>query len=64
MDELPEKVELRNTQTERGIAGGSRSSLPLTIDSTFSRPSSSSPWPQCDDVIPTLCTVELVAVLN
>ena len=31
---LPEKVELRKTQTDRGTAGGSRSSFPLTIDST------------------------------
>jgi len=38
---LPEKVELRKTQTERGTAGGSRSSFPLTMDSTTAVSSSS-----------------------
>ena len=48
---LPEKVELRKTQTQRGRAGGSWSSFPLTIDSTTAT-SSLSPRLQCD-VIPT-----------
>ena len=44
-------MELRKTQTERGTAGGSRSSFPLTIDSTTTA-SSSSLRLQCD-AIPT-----------
>jgi len=51
---IPEKVELMKTQTDRGTAGGSRSSFPWTMDSTTSASSSSSSPPppprmvQCD----------------
>ena len=59
---LPENVELRKTQTDRGTAGGRRSSRPLTIDSTTatsSQPSSASAAAaaaaelglRCDDVM-------------